>query len=110
MPYLTLNDGTEIYDKDWGAKDAQFVVFSHGWTLTSSNWEVQMFFLAPTCRPFKNFFESLSSSEGFYVAWPAVVVPSRRHRYPCYYRRMVGWSGRSHYDRVRWRGIPCWLF
>lgn len=46
MPYLTLHDGTEIYYKDWGAKDAQPVVFSHGWPLTSDNWEVQMFFLA----------------------------------------------------------------
>ncbi|KIW96626.1 uncharacterized protein Z519_02017 [Cladophialophora bantiana CBS 173.52] len=47
MPYLTTNDGTEIYYKDWGHKDAPAtVVFSHGWPLNSDNWENQMFFLA----------------------------------------------------------------
>ncbi|OAP62438.1 hypothetical protein AYL99_04641 [Fonsecaea erecta] len=47
MPYLTTNDGTEIYYKDWGNKDASAtVVFSHGWPLNGDNWESQMFFLA----------------------------------------------------------------
>src|SRR6187402_3142794 len=46
MPYITTHDGTEIYYKDWGAKTAQPVVFSHGWPLSSDDWENQMFFLA----------------------------------------------------------------
>ncbi|KAM0718442.1 hypothetical protein Q7P37_005512 [Cladosporium fusiforme] len=46
MPYITTNDGTEIYYKDWGNKQAQPVVFSHGWPLSSDDWENQMFFLA----------------------------------------------------------------
>ena len=46
MSYLTVKDGTEIYYKDWGPKDGQPVVFSHGWPLSSDNWENQMFFLA----------------------------------------------------------------
>lgn len=33
MTYITTNDGTEIYYKDWGA--GQPVVFSHGWPLSS---------------------------------------------------------------------------
>lgn len=45
MPYITTNDGTEIYYKDWGSKTAQTVVFSHGWPLSSDDWENQMFFL-----------------------------------------------------------------
>jgi non-heme chloroperoxidase len=28
-----MSDGTEIFYKDWGPKDAQPVVFSHGWPL-----------------------------------------------------------------------------
>ncbi|KIW72567.1 hypothetical protein PV04_00749 [Phialophora macrospora] len=47
MPYIKTNDGTDIYYKDWGNKDAATtVVFSHGWPLNSDNWENQMFFLA----------------------------------------------------------------
>lgn len=46
MPYLTVKDGTEIYYKDWGSQSAQPVVFSHGWPLSSDDWENQMFFLA----------------------------------------------------------------
>jgi non-heme chloroperoxidase len=46
MPYITTHDGTEIYYKDLGAKTAQPVVFSHGWPLSSDDWDNQMFFLA----------------------------------------------------------------
>ncbi|KAK5085211.1 hypothetical protein LTR05_004491 [Lithohypha guttulata] len=46
MPYITVKDGTEIYYKDWGNKSGQIVTFSHGWPLSSDDWENQMFFLA----------------------------------------------------------------
>jgi non-heme chloroperoxidase len=46
MPSITVKDGTEIYYKDWGAKDGPVVVFSHGWPLSSDDWENQMMFLA----------------------------------------------------------------
>ena len=39
-------DGVEIYYKDWGPKDGQVVMFSHGWPLSSDSWESQMQFLA----------------------------------------------------------------
>lgn len=46
MPYITTQDGTDIYYKDWGNKKGRPVVFCHGWPLSSDNWEIQMFFLA----------------------------------------------------------------
>ncbi|HUP67123.1 MAG TPA: alpha/beta hydrolase, partial [Sphingomicrobium sp.] len=46
MPFFTTNDGTEIFYKDWGPKDAQPIVFHHGWPLSADDWDSQlMFFL-----------------------------------------------------------------
>jgi len=46
MPFITTRDGTEIFFKDWGPRDAQPIVFHHGWSLSSDDWDNQlMFFL-----------------------------------------------------------------
>jgi non-heme chloroperoxidase len=42
--YITTNDGTEIFYKDWGPKTAQPIVFHHGWPLSSDDWDAQMMF------------------------------------------------------------------
>jgi len=44
MPMLTVQDGTQIFYKDWGARDAQPIVFHHGWPLSSDDWDAQMLF------------------------------------------------------------------
>jgi non-heme chloroperoxidase len=44
MTYVTSKDGTAIFYKDWGAKDAQPIVFHHGWPLSSDDWDTQMLF------------------------------------------------------------------
>lgn len=44
MAYITTADGTEIFYKDWGPRDAQAVVFHHGWPLTADDWDGQMMF------------------------------------------------------------------
>ena len=44
--YITTKDGVQLYYKDWGPKNGQPVVFSHGWPLNSDSWEAQMLFLA----------------------------------------------------------------
>ena len=44
MPFITTTDGTEIFYKDWGPKDAQPIVFHHGWPLSSDDWDNQMMF------------------------------------------------------------------
>ena len=41
--YITAQDGTEIYYKDWG--DGPAVTFSHGWPLNADAWDGQMMFL-----------------------------------------------------------------
>lgn len=43
---ITTRDGVEIYYKDWGPKEGEVVMFSHGWPLNSDSWESQMQFLA----------------------------------------------------------------
>jgi non-heme chloroperoxidase len=44
MATITAQDGTNIFYKDWGAKDAQPIVFHHGWPLSSDDWDSQMLF------------------------------------------------------------------
>lgn len=44
MPAITMKDGTEIFYKDWGPKDAQPVVFHHGWPLSADDWDSQMMY------------------------------------------------------------------
>jgi len=41
---LTVQDGTQIFYKDWGARDAQPIVFHHGWPLSGDDWDAQMLF------------------------------------------------------------------
>jgi non-heme chloroperoxidase len=44
MPFVTTKDHVEIFYKDWGPKDAQPIVFHHGWPLSSDDWDAQMLF------------------------------------------------------------------
>ena len=51
MGFVTTDDGVQIFYKDWGPKDAQPIVFHHGWPLSSDDWDAQMlFFLAKGYR------------------------------------------------------------
>ena len=42
MGTITTKDGTSIFYKDWGK--GQPIVFSHGWPLSSDNWDAKMLF------------------------------------------------------------------
>ncbi|MGU3496208.1 alpha/beta fold hydrolase [Xanthobacteraceae bacterium A53D] len=44
MTFVKTSDGTEIFYKDWGAKDATPIVFHHGWPLSADDWDNQMMF------------------------------------------------------------------
>ncbi|OAE43023.1 alpha/beta hydrolase [Enterobacter cloacae] len=51
MAFVTTKDGVSIYYKDWGPKEAQPIVFHHGWPLSADDWDNQMlFFLAEGFR------------------------------------------------------------
>jgi non-heme chloroperoxidase len=41
---VTTKDGVSIFFKDWGPKDAQPIVFHHGWPLSADDWDTQMLF------------------------------------------------------------------
>lgn len=42
MSYVRTKDGVNIFFKDWGS--GQPIVFSHGWPLSSDDWDAQMLF------------------------------------------------------------------
>ena len=44
MSTITTKDGTEIFYKDWGPKNAQPIVFHHGWPLSADDWDTQMLY------------------------------------------------------------------
>lgn len=44
MTFVTTKDGTNIFYKDWGPRDAQPIVFHHGWPLSADDWDAQMLF------------------------------------------------------------------
>ncbi len=44
MSIVTTKDGTHVFYKDWGPKDAQPIVFHHGWPLSADDWDNQLLF------------------------------------------------------------------
>ena len=44
MGTIATKDGVEIFYKDWGPRDAQPIVFHHGWPLSSDDWDTQLLY------------------------------------------------------------------
>ncbi len=44
MGTITTRDGVEMFYKDWGPRDAQPLVFHHGWPLSADDWDTQMLY------------------------------------------------------------------
>ena len=42
--FIKTKDGVDIFFKDWGPKEAQPIVFHHGWPLSSDDWDAQLLF------------------------------------------------------------------
>jgi non-heme chloroperoxidase len=41
---FTTRDGTVIFFKDWGPRDARPIMFHHGWPLSADDWDAQLTF------------------------------------------------------------------
>jgi non-heme chloroperoxidase len=41
---IVTKDGVRIFYKDWGPKNAQPIVFHHGWPLSADDWDTQMLY------------------------------------------------------------------
>ncbi len=44
MATFTTTDGTNLFYKDLGPRDAQPIVFHHGWPLSSDDWDNQILY------------------------------------------------------------------
>ncbi|WP_395330682.1 alpha/beta hydrolase [Novosphingobium sp. BL-8H] len=44
MSFVTTKDSVDIFFKDWGPKEAQPIMFHHGWPLSADDWDAQMLF------------------------------------------------------------------
>ena len=44
MSTVTTKDGVQIYYKDWGPRNAQPLVFHHGWPLSGDDWDTQLLY------------------------------------------------------------------
>ena len=44
MGTISTKDGVEIFYKDWGPRDAQPLVFHHGWPLSADDWDAQLLY------------------------------------------------------------------
>lgn len=44
MPFITTDDGVDIFYKDWGPRGGRPILFHHGWPLSSDDWDAQMLF------------------------------------------------------------------
>jgi len=44
MATIKTKDGTNIFYKDWGPRNARPIVFHHGWPLSSDDWDNQMLY------------------------------------------------------------------
>lgn len=42
--FVAAAEGVQLFYKDWGPKDAQPVVFHHGWPLSADDWDAQMMY------------------------------------------------------------------
>ncbi|ETX30400.1 alpha/beta fold hydrolase [Roseivivax isoporae] len=44
MATIQTRDGTTLFYRDWGPRDARPIVFHHGWPLSGDDWDTQMLF------------------------------------------------------------------
>ena len=48
MATFNTRDDVTIYYKDWGPRDGEVVILSHGWPLNADSWEAKRSISRPT--------------------------------------------------------------
>jgi non-heme chloroperoxidase len=106
MNTITTRDGVEIFYKDWGPKNAQPLVFHHGWPLSSDDWDTQMlYFVGQGYRVIahdrRGHGRSSQSSDGHdmdhYAADVAAVVEQLDLRHAVHIGHSTGGGEATHY-------------
>ena len=106
MNTITTRDGVEIFYKDWGPKNAQPLVFHHGWPLSSDDWDTQMlYFVGQGYRVIahdrRGHGRSSQSSDGHdmdhYAADVAAVVEHLDLRHAVHIGHSTGGGEATHY-------------
>ena len=106
MNTITTRDGVEIFYKDWGPKNAQPIVFHHGWPLSSDDWDTQMlYFVGQGYRVIahdrRGHGRSSQSSDGHdmdhYAADVAAVVEHLDLRHAVHIGHSTGGGEATHY-------------
>lgn len=46
MDSFTVKDGTTLFYKDWGPREARTLVFHHGWPLSADDWDNQLVYFS----------------------------------------------------------------
>jgi non-heme chloroperoxidase len=93
MPFVTTNDGVEIFYKDWGPKEAQPVVFHHGWPLSSDDWDAQMlFFLSKGYR---------AVAGGPFYGYNRPGVKASEAVVDNWWRQGMAGGAKAHYDGIK---------
>jgi non-heme chloroperoxidase len=106
MNTITTRDGVEIFYKDWGPKNAQPLVFHHGWPLSADDWDTQMlYFVGQGYRVIahdrRGHGRSSQSSDGHdmdhYAADVAAVVEQLDLRHAVHIGHSTGGGEATHY-------------
>src|SRR3954447_5797505 len=108
MPTIRTSDGIEIFYKDWGSGEP--IVFSHGWPLSSDDWDNQMLFFVERgyrviAHDRRGHGRSTQTAEGHdmdhyaddLATLTAHLAPGRRPRRPLHGR----WRGRALHRAAR---------
>ncbi len=65
MSTITVKDGSTIYYyKDWGPRNAQPIVFHHGWPLSADDWDTQMLYFCNIAHDRRGYGLSSQVSDG----------------------------------------------
>jgi len=99
MSTLKTKDDAQIFYKDWGPKDAQPIVFHHGWPLSADDWDVFDSFRKALAGNRAQFFLDVPSGPFYGFNRPGAQVSAGIIR-NCWRQGMMG-SALAHYEGIK---------